>query len=75
MTQAQPMNPHEQFCPNLECKASGPRGARTIIIHSPKRRCYDCIGCGKTFSERSGTMLAGRGTAPTLVVIGVTLRA
>ena len=75
MTQAQPMNTHEQFCPNLECKARGQRGAGTITLHSQKRRRYKCTCCGKTFSERRGTRLAGLRTDPTRVVIVVTLRA
>ena len=75
MTQAQPMNTHEQFCPNPECKARGQRGAGNITIHSQKRRRYHCTCCGKTFSERTGTMLAGLRTDPALIVIVVTLLA
>ena len=75
MTQAQPMNTHEQFCPNPECKARGQRGAGNLTIHSQTRRRYQCTCCGKTFSERTGTMFAGLRTDPTLVVIVVTLLA
>jgi transposase-like protein len=75
MTQAQPMNTHEQFCPNLGCKARGQRGAGNITLHSQKRRRYKCTACGKTFSERRGTMFAGLRTDPSLVVIVVTLLA
>ena len=75
MTQAQPMNTQEQFCPSPECKARGRRGAGNITIHSQKRRRYQCTCCGKTFSERTGTMLAGLRTDPALIVIVVTLLA
>ncbi len=69
------MNTHAQFCPNPECKARGQRGAGNIRIHSQKRRRYQCMCCGKTFSERTGTMFAGLRMDPTLVVIVVTLLA
>jgi len=75
MTETQPMNTQAQFCPNLDCRARGQCRAGNIRIHSRKRRRYKCRCCGKTFSERRGTLLAGLRTDPTLVVIVVTLLA
>jgi len=75
MTQAQPMNTHEQFCPNPECKARGQRGAGNITLHSQKRRRYQCTCCGKTFSERTGTMFAGLRTDPTTLALHFAPRA
>jgi transposase-like protein len=49
------MNPHEQFCPNVRCHASGRLGGRNIVVHSRKQRRYKCTCCGKTFSETQGT--------------------
>ena len=69
------MNPHDQFCPNLDCRARGQRGAGNIVIHGRKRRRYKCTCCQKTFSERTGTLFAGLRTDPTLVVSVVTLLA
>lgn len=51
------MNPKEQFCPNMECRARGKVGEGNITIHSQKKRRYKCTECGKTFSETTGTAL------------------
>jgi transposase-like protein len=51
------MNPQEQFCPNKGCTARATVGAGNIVIHSQKKRRYQCTVCGKTFSETMGTAL------------------
>src|SRR5437016_6286350 len=74
-TQTEPMNASRQFCPNLECKARGQVGQGNIVIHSQKRPRYRCKVCGKTFSARQGTMLAGLRKPTELIVVVVTLLA
>lgn len=49
------MSPQEQLCP--QCGASGKAGH--IVIHSRKEQRYRCKACGRTFSERVGTMYDG----------------
>jgi transposase-like protein/IS1 family transposase len=49
------MNPQEQFCPNIECHASGKIGQGNIVIHSQVEKRYKCTCCQKTFSEWKGT--------------------
>jgi transposase-like protein len=49
------MNPKEQFCPNLECRARGEVGQGNIVVHSQKEKRCRCTVCGKTFSITSGT--------------------
>lgn len=53
------MNPHQQFCPNVKCHASGKVGQGTIVVHSWKERRYKCTCCKRTFSERTGTAVFG----------------
>jgi len=69
------MNAQEQFCWNSACPARGQRGQGNIVIHSRKRRRYQCCQCGKTFTERTGTLFAGLRSDPVLVVIVITLLA
>ena len=59
--------------PNVKQEASA--GRATLPSTVKKRRRYQCTGCGKTFSERTGTMFAGLRTDPTAVVMVVTLLA
>src|SRR6266496_3183029 len=72
---AEPMEPSEQFCPNLTCCARGQTGQGNITIHDRKRQRYRCKRCKQTFSARRGTMFEGLRTATDLVVIVVTLLA
>lgn len=58
-TNKEPMDASLQFCSNESCSARGQMGAGNISIHGRKRPRYKCHGCGKTFSERKGTMLEG----------------
>lgn len=53
------MNPHIQFCPNIDCPARGQRGKGNITSHSRKKKRYRCKQCGKTFVERKGSALEG----------------
>lgn len=67
------MNPQEQFCHNEACHASGQVGQGNIVVHSQKERRYRCKCCGKTFSERKGTALAGIKKSAELFVLVITL--
>src|SRR5260370_42179474 len=58
-TSTEPMEPSEQFCPNLACCARGQTGQGNIIIHDHKRQRYRCKSCKQTFSARRGTILEG----------------
>jgi transposase-like protein len=69
----EPMNASLQFCPNESCCARGQIGAGTISIHGRKRPRYRCHACGKTFSERKGTVLEGLRTDEETVQRVITL--
>jgi transposase-like protein len=56
------IDPHTVFCPNLDCPARGQLGQRNIWIHSRTPPRYRCTVCGKTFSQRAGTLFFGRRT-------------
>src|SRR5919202_1326971 len=47
------MNPHEVWCPNLECPARGQAGQGNIGVHSQKEQRYRCHVCHKTFAQRA----------------------
>ena len=49
------MNPHQQFCHNLRCRAYGRCDEDHIVIHSQKERRYRCKRCGRTFTETKDT--------------------
>lgn len=49
------MSPQRQLCPH--CHAEGKTGQ--ITIHSQKTARYRCKSCGRTFSERHGTVYFG----------------
>ena len=65
------MSPQTQLCPH--CEASGKDGQ--ITIHSQKEQRYRCKGCGRTFSERSGTAYQGLKTEEARVTTVLTLLA
>jgi transposase-like protein len=69
----EPMEPSKQFCPNMMCSARGQIGAGNISIHDRQRQRYRCKNCGKTFSQRRGTMFEGLRKPTELIVIVVTL--
>src|SRR5438270_5544098 len=74
-TQTAPMDASKQFCPNLDCKARGQIGQGNIVVHSRRRPRYRCKTCGKTFSAKEGTMLAGLRKPTELIVTVITLLA
>jgi transposase-like protein len=49
------MDPHAQFCPNLDCPARGQVGQGTITVHSWAERRYRCRVCRRTFAATTGT--------------------
>src|SRR5581483_4916901 len=74
-TNAEPMDPLKQWCPNSACCARGKIGEHPITIHDRKRQRYRCKICKHTFSARRGTMLEGLRKPMELVIIVVTLLA
>jgi len=74
-TTAEPMEPSEQFCPNLACCTRGQIGLGNIQVHDRKRQRYRCKTCKHTFSARRGTMFEGLRKPSELIVIVVTLLA
>ena len=71
--QPKPMDAGGQFCPNPNCALPGKKGQGNISVHCPKRRRYRCRSCGKTFSERTGTIFSGLRKDPALVLQVLTL--
>lgn len=69
------MNPQLLFCPNLECDARGVSGAGNIRVHQAEEGRYRCRRCGKTFSERKGTIFHRLQTKPEVVMYVVVLLA
>jgi transposase-like protein len=69
------MDPHQVFCHNSACPASGQIGKGNIVIHSQKDQLYKCKVCGKTFSERKGTIFHRRRKSEALVTQVITLAA
>lgn len=69
------MNPHQQFCPNSDCHASGQSDPGNIVSHSLKPRRYKCKCCKKTFSATTGTALYGIKKPAELFVTVITLLA
>ncbi len=50
------MNPHEVFCPNMECPARGQIGKGNIHVHSQKDKRFLCEVCQETFTTSKGTI-------------------
>ena len=67
------MDPHQTFCPNPDCPASGQVGEGNITSHGRQRPRYYCKVCGKAFSARHGTPLYRRRTPEALVTQVITL--
>jgi transposase-like protein len=57
----------------MDCPARGQLGQRTIWIHSRTPARYRCTVCGKTFSQRAGTLFKGRRTDEQTITRVVTL--
>lgn len=67
------MDPPTAFCPNMDCVARGHTGRGNIKIHCRKRRRYRCTECGKTFSERQGTVFYHAHTPEETITLVLTL--
>ena len=67
------MNAGEQFCSNQHCPKRGQLKQGNIKIHCYQRHRYRCLACGKTFSERTGTMFEGLRKGQDLILVVVTL--
>ena len=69
------MNPHQIFCPNLDCPAKGQVGAGNISVHSQQEQRYGCNVCQSTFAASKGTIFYRLKTDAQLVIIVLTLLA
>ena len=69
------MNPHDVFCPNPDCPASGRIDAGNIWIHSRTPPRYRCTVCRRTFSPRAGTPYYRRSTDEATITQVLTLLA
>ena len=67
------MNPHQVWCPNLDCPARGQAGKGNIGVHSQKEQRYCCHVCHKTFGARSGTLFHRRRTDEQTIIQVITL--
>src|SRR2546421_902994 len=74
-TSTEQMDASLVFCSNVDCKARGQVGQGNIVIHSRSRPRYRCKPCGKTFSEKEGTMFAGLRKPTEVIMTVVTLLA
>ena len=69
------MNPHQLFCPNMNCPARGQVGKDNIHSHSQKDQRWICEVCGQTFTTTTGTIFYRLRHAPELVIQVITLLA
>jgi len=69
------MNPHEIFCPNIECPARGQIGKDNICVHSQKEKRYICTVCEQTFTTTKGTIFFRLRTEPKTVLLVIALLA
>lgn len=67
------MDPHQQFCHNPACPASGLVGHGHIRIHSRKQERYQCKRCRQTFTASRGTPLYRLHTEAAVVALVLTL--
>jgi transposase-like protein len=67
------MNPHDVFCPNIDCPARGQRGAGNIGIHSQKDQRYVCRVCQQTFSVTKGSLFYRLRSDPQVVLLVISL--
>jgi transposase-like protein len=67
------VNPHQVFCHNPACSASGKTGRGNITVHSLKEARYRCSLCGDTFTATKGTALYRLRTPPETVALVVAL--
>jgi len=69
------MNPHEIFCPNIDCPARGQIGKGNICVHSQKEKRYMCAVCDETFTTTKGTIFYRLRTEPKTVLLVIALLA
>jgi transposase-like protein len=67
------MDPHDVFCPNPTCPATGQIGEGNINIHSRQPERFRCNVCQKTFGARKGTPFYGRRTPEATIALVLTL--
>src|SRR3990172_3598969 len=70
-----PMNPHDIFCPNIDCPARGQIGRGNIGVHSQEDKRYICDVCQQTFTATKGTLFYRLRTDPKIVLQVITLLA
>lgn len=63
------------FCPNSACPASGRAEPGQIWIHDRRRGRYRCTVCRRTFTARTGTLLAQKQTAANTIALVLALLA
>jgi transposase-like protein len=69
------MNPHDIFCPNIECPARGQIGRGNIGVHSREEKRYICDVCQQTFTATKGTIFYRLRTDAKIVLQVITLLA
>jgi transposase-like protein len=69
------MNPHEIFCPNIDCPARGQSGKGNIHIHSQREKRYVCEVCEQTFATSTGTIFYRLRSNPQIVMYVIVLLA
>ena len=69
------MNPHELFCPNMDCAARGQIGKGNIHTHSLKDKRCICDVCEQTFVTTTGTLFYRLRSDPQLVMWVIVLLA
>lgn len=69
------MNPHEIFCPNIDCPARGQTGKGNIHVHSQLDKRYRCDVCQQTFSASNGTIFYRLRSDPKIVMEVIVLLA
>jgi transposase-like protein len=67
------MNPHQQFCPNIDCPARGQIGKGNIGIHSQKKKRFVCRVCQRTFTTSKATLFYRLHKDPQVVLLVLAL--
>src|SRR3989304_7177863 len=70
-----PMNPHDIFCPNIDCPARGQIGRGNIGVHSQEDKRYICDVGQQTFTATKAMIFYRLRTDPKLVLQVITLLA
>jgi transposase-like protein len=69
------MNPHDIFCPNIDCPARGQRNKGNIGVHSQEEQRFICDVCRHTFTITKGTIFYRLRTEPETVMLVIALLA